>query len=134
MTVTTAATIAPVAGQDAAQISQNLFEHIASQASKGTAGVGPEQIGANLMERLNGFIERSQRFNESAEVSSGSEVRPSASLEPPVATESGRLGTGEMDRLIASLSQVFDYSIETQMVVRGATQISGSANTLMRGQ
>ena len=134
MTATTAAAIAPVAGQDAAQISQNLFEHIASQAKNGSLGNGPDQIGANLLERLNGFIERSQRFNESAEVPAGSEVRPSASLEPPVATEPERLGAGEMDRLIASLSQVFDYSIETQMVVRGATQISGAANTLVKGQ
>nr|WP_240998570.1 hypothetical protein [Pseudomonas viridiflava] len=45
-----------------------------------------------------------------------------------------KTGGPQVDRIVQSLGRMFDYSIETQMVVRGATQISGSANTLLKGQ
>ncbi len=130
----------PVAGQDAlAQVSQNLFEHMASSSKGMPAGAGPNQVGENLMQRLSGFIDRSQHFSERA---SGA-ATPHATASSPVSThqveksgtvEPGKTGEAQVDKLMASLSRVFDYSIETQMVVRGATQISGSANTLMKGQ
>ncbi|NQD81442.1 hypothetical protein D16iCDA_09125 [Pseudomonas seleniipraecipitans] len=135
MTVSAAvATAAPTAaGQDVAQVSQNLFEHMASQAKGMPQGASPNQIGENLMERLNGFIDRSRGFSEGAAVErtpyvSSSPVDKGAGVEP------GKVNEQQIDRLVGSLSRVFDYSIETQMVVRGATQISGSANTLLRGQ
>jgi len=135
MTVSAAvATAAPTAaGQDVAQVSQNLFEHMASQAKGMPQGASPNQIGENLMERLNGFIDRSRGFSEGAAVertpyASSSPVDKGAGVEP------GKVNEQQIDRLVGSLSRVFDYSIETQMVVRGATQISGSANTLLRGQ
>nr|WP_165493603.1 MULTISPECIES: hypothetical protein [Pseudomonas] len=135
MTVSAAvATAAPTAaGQDVAQVSQNLFEHMASQAKGMPQGASPNQIGENLMERLNGFIDRSRGFSDSASVErtpyvSSSPVDKGAGVEP------GKVNEQQIDRLVGSLSRVFDYSIETQMVVRGATQISGSANTLLRGQ
>jgi len=135
MTVSAAvATTAPTAaGQDVAQVSQNLFEHMASQAKGMPQGASPNQIGENLMERLNGFIDRSRGFSEGAAVErtpyvSSSPVDKGAGVEP------GKVNEQQIDRLVGSLSRVFDYSIETQMVVRGATQISGSANTLLRGQ
>lgn len=135
MTVSaTVATAAPTAaGQDVAQVSQNLFEHMASQAKGMPQGASPNQIGENLMERLNGFIDRSRGFSDSASVQrtpyvSSSQVDKGAGVEP------GKVNEQQIDRLVGSLSRVFDYSIETQMVVRGATQISGSANTLLRGQ
>ncbi len=40
----------------------------------------------------------------------------------------------QMERVIDSLGMMFDHAIETQLVVRGATQIAGAANTLLRGQ
>ncbi|KIP87908.1 MULTISPECIES: hypothetical protein [Pseudomonas] len=135
MTVSAAvATAAPsAAGQDVAQVSQNLFEHMANQAKGMPQGASPNQIGENLMERLNGFIDRSRGFSDAAAVErtpyvSSSPVDKGAGVEP------GKVNEQQIDRLVGSLSRVFDYSIETQMVVRGATQISGSANTLLRGQ
>ena len=134
MTTTSAVpAVSPMAGQDMIQASQNLFEHMASQAKGLPAGAAPDQIGANLMERLNGFIERSQQFSGPVRSQASDAPHSPVALEPTT-TDPERLGPGQIDRLIGSLSQVFDYSIETQMVVRGATQISGSANTLMRGQ
>ncbi|TBU83182.1 hypothetical protein DNK06_00085 [Pseudomonas daroniae] len=106
---------------------------MASQAKGMPQGASPNQIGENLMERLNGFIDRSRGFSDSASVErtpyvSSSPVDKGAGVEP------GKVNEQQIDRLVGSLSRVFDYSIETQMVVRGATQISGSANTLLRGQ
>lgn len=131
----------PVAGQDAlAQVSQNLFEHMASSSKGMPAGAGPNQVGENLMQRLNGFIDRSQHFSERA---SSSAASPHVTASSPASTQQvekagtvqpGKTGEAQIDKLMSSLSRVFDYSIETQMVVRGATQISGSANTLMKGQ
>lgn len=131
----------PVAGQDAlAQVSQNLFEHMASSSKGMPAGAGPNQVGENLMQRLNGFIDRSQHFSERA---SSSAASPHATASSPTSTQQvekagtvqpGKTSEAQIDKLMSSLSRVFDYSIETQMVVRGATQISGSANTLMKGQ
>jgi hypothetical protein len=46
----------------------------------------------------------------------------------------GAVDGQQMNRVIQALGMMFDYSIETQLVVRGATQVSGAANTLLRGQ
>ena len=46
----------------------------------------------------------------------------------------GAVDGQQLDRVIQALSMMYDYSIETQLVVRGATQTSGAANTLLRGQ
>lgn len=123
-------------GQDVMQASQNLFEHMASRAQGMPQGASPNQIGENLMERLNGFIDRSRSFSERADGALASH--------PPATKASASQGAGsqapqtveapQVDQLVRSLSTMFDYSIETQMVVRGATQVSGSANTLLRGQ
>ncbi|MFC3943030.1 hypothetical protein CCU68_22570 [Pseudomonas gingeri NCPPB 3146 = LMG 5327] len=154
MTVSLAATTAtaaapPAGGQGGLEASQNLFEHMANSARSGMPeGASPHQIGSNLMERLNGFIDRSRTFAERADALGNG---PPAS-NPPVAgpgaaspsAASGSTASGgeppkkvtdqHLDQVVHSLSRMFDYSIETQMVVRGATQISGAANTLLRGQ
>ncbi|MCQ2028423.1 hypothetical protein NAV39_15135 [Pseudomonas zhaodongensis] len=131
----------PVAGQDAmAHVSQNLFEHMASNSKGMPAGAGPNQVGENLMQRLNGFIDRSQHFSERASSTSPTNQRYTNSgpemtrVDKSGTVEPGKTSEAQVDQLMSALSRVFDYSIETQMVVRGATQISGSANTLMKGQ
>ncbi|WP_423836854.1 hypothetical protein [Stutzerimonas stutzeri] len=114
---------------------------MASHSKGMPAGAGPNQVGENLMQRLNGFIDRSQHFSERASSTSATNQRYTSSS-PDYAGQADKSGTVEpgktseaqVDKLMNSLSRVFDYSIETQMVVRGATQISGSANTLMKGQ
>ncbi|MGY2239438.1 hypothetical protein ACW9ID_30885 [Pseudomonas gingeri] len=154
MTVSLAATTAtaaapPAGGQGGLEASQNLFEHMANSARSGMPeGASPHQIGSNLMERLNGFIDRSRTFAERADAlgngppASNPPVAGPGSANPNAASGSTASG-GEppkkvtdqhLDQVVHSLSRMFDYSIETQMVVRGATQISGAANTLLRGQ
>jgi len=110
---------------------QNLFEHMAAHGQGLSPGSSPAQIGSDLMQRLDGFIERSRRYSDSARVAAPSE--PGA-IGPSQAPAAPRVGDGQMAQLSSALTRTFDYAIETQMVVRGATQISGSANTLIRGQ
>ncbi|MCF5715344.1 MULTISPECIES: hypothetical protein [Pseudomonas syringae group] len=133
-----AATLPSPGGGAGPQASQNLFEHMAETSKGMPQGASPHQIGSNLMERLDGFIDRSRQFSERADaLTQGSE--PQAASQPPVAAASdgqavGKVGGPQVDQIVQSLGRMFDYSIETQMVVRGATQISGSANTLLKGQ
>lgn len=145
MTASLAATAAlpPSGGSGGLQASQNLFEHMASNAKGMPEGASPHQIGEGLMERLNGFIDRSRSFSERAEVlgngspsgaSAPQAVSEKASATPASGEGAKKVGDKQVDQIVHSLGKMFDYSIETQMVVRGATQISGSANTLLKGQ
>ncbi|MBB3980170.1 hypothetical protein GGQ64_005422 [Rhizobium azooxidifex] len=138
----------PTAVQDAVpQATQNLFEHIAAQAQSLPEGAGPSQLGQEVLQNLKGFFERSGSFAERA--SGLTQRTPQATGGELVSV--GPKGTGgtdlsqtrnsavpvdqsQVDKVIQSLSMIFDHSIETQMVVRGTTQVSGAANTLLRGQ
>ena len=64
---TATAALPPSGGQGGLQASQNLFEHMANSAKGMPAGASPHQIGEGLMERLNGFIDRSRNFSERAD-------------------------------------------------------------------
>ena len=143
MTVNLAASPAAAAlptpgGGGGMQASQNLFEHMAESAKGMPQGASPHQIGSNLMERLDGFIDRSRQFSERADAMTHGSAPSSAGHTPPseasAAQDVSKTGGPQVDRIVQSLGRMFDYSIETQMVVRGATQISGSANTLLKGQ
>lgn len=106
--------------------SQNLFEQLAQRAA---ATPTPDaQIGERLLQRLDGFLDRSHAFATQAHAG---EQAPAAT--PPQASPRQQPAS-DVGQLVGNLSRLFDYAIETQMVVRGATQVSGSANTLMRGQ
>lgn len=130
-----AAALQPPEGGGVARASQNLFEHMAETARGMPHGASPHQIGNNLMERLDGFIDRSRQFTQRADaMSRGTPVGETASVPKAAADPAGSVGGAQVDQLVHSLGRMFDYSIETQMVVRGATQISGSANTLLKGQ
>jgi len=142
---TATAALPPSGGQGGLQASQNLFEHMANSTKGMPAGASPYQIGDGLMERLNGFIDRSRTFSERADVltngpTPASSATPGAEKTFSVANASStgeppkKVGDQQIDQVVHSLGKMFDYSIETQMVVRGATQISGSANTLLKGQ
>jgi len=147
MTVSLATTAAlpPSGGQGGLQASQNLFEHMAGNAKGMPEGASPYQIGEGLMERLNSFIDRSRSFSERADVignnrlpaASGSSAAADKTVFSPATGTSDaakKVDEKQIDQIVHSLSRMFDYSIETQMVVRGATQISGAANTLLKGQ
>lgn len=120
------------------QASQNLFEHMAETSRGMPQGASPHQIGSNLMERLDGFIDRSRQMSERADaMTSGTAPQPTSEAANAFKTgadPAGKVGGPQVDQIVQSLGRMFDYSIETQMVVRGATQISGSANTLLKGQ
>lgn len=142
---TATAALPPSGGQGGLQASQNLFEHMANSAKGMPAGASPHQIGEGLMERLNGFIDRSRNFSERADTLSngptpgtspagGAEKTFSATNASSTGEPPKKVGDQQIDQVVHSLGKMFDYSIETQMVVRGATQISGSANTLLKGQ
>lgn len=146
------AALPPSGGPGGLQGSQNLFEHMAGNAKGMPEGASPHQIGDGLMERLNGFIDRSRSFSERADAltngsapgaASGLGSTPAtAGAEKPASAQNlasngappKKVGEQQVDQIVHSLGKMFDYSIETQMVVRGATQISGSANTLLKGQ
>lgn len=113
------------------QATQNLFEHLAANGQGLPAGSSPTQIGDNLMQHLDGFIERSRRYAESARPTPAPPPGPGSGGSAPAPA---RVAEGQLAQLAGALTRTFDYAIETQMVVRGATQISGSANTLLRGQ
>lgn len=143
MTVNLAASPAAAAlpspgGGGGTQASQNLFEHMAESAKGMPQGASPHQIGSNLIERLDGFIDRSRQFSERADaMTHGSAPSSTGQVPTPEASAAqdvSKTGGPQVDRIVQSLGRMFDYSIETQMVVRGATQISGSANTLLKGQ
>lgn len=97
---------------------QNLFEQLAQRAA--AAPARDAQLGERLLQRLDGFLDRSHAFASQAHA--GEQAPPR------------QQSAADVGQLVGNLSRLFDYAIETQMVVRGATQVSGSANTLMRGQ
>ncbi|GHB11844.1 hypothetical protein [Salinicola rhizosphaerae] len=124
--------------------SQNLFEHMASQAGQSAPGTSPGELGSNLLNNLDGFVDRVNAFSKDAQIPETSapdrfapvSVRETSAAAPPA--DGGDTPTAfsdeSMSQVADSLARVFDHSIETTMVVRGATQVSGSANTLLRGQ
>jgi hypothetical protein len=144
MTISLAASataLPPSAGAGPAGASQNLFEHMANTAKGMPEGASPHQIGSGLMERLNSFIDRSRTFSERADLLTNNPSAPPqvmadirTSGASPAAEPGKKVAEQQVDQIVHSLGKMFDYSIETQMVVRGATQISGSANTLLKGQ
>jgi hypothetical protein len=115
------------------------------------SGASPSALAQDVVKNLQGFFDRSQSMT--------SRVRALADPTPPSPTSmtvvhrgpaeaaldpsalrvgpqpaKGAVDGQQMERVIQALSMVFDYSIETQLVVRGATQTAGAANTLLRGQ
>lgn len=145
LAATTTAAMPPSGGAGGLQASQNLFEHMASSAKGSPAGASPHQIGDGLIDRLNSFIDRSRSFSKQADLltngatpGNGAPVinqeKPVSAQNPSAVEPPKKVGELQIDQIVQSMGKMFDYSIETQMVVRGATQISGSANTLLKGQ
>ncbi|WP_244650810.1 MULTISPECIES: hypothetical protein [unclassified Pseudomonas] len=113
------------------QVSQNLFEHMARQPAVAPTGTSPAQLGAGVLDNLDGFFNRTQRFAERAADLGARQTDPAGAGHPAPAQAAA---DPQLQKVVESLSLMFDHSIETQMVVRGATQVSGAANTLLKGQ
>ena len=117
--------------QNVSPVSQDLFEAMALQArDRQTTDLG--QVGQALAGHLDNYLGRTSSFTERVkQISNGDPVYGEKSLP-------GQTGSGANDQRVStvlqSLSAMFDYSIETQVVVRSATQVSGAVNTLLKGQ
>jgi hypothetical protein len=133
--VTTAIPVTPpsVDPAGASQAAQNLFENMAQQSPAIASGASPAQLGAGVLENLDGFFTRTQRFAERA-ANLGGAAQPPTPAAPGTTAAQAPHADPQLQKVVESLSLMFDHSIETQMVVRGATQVSGAANTLLKGQ
>jgi hypothetical protein len=136
MTVPIASAAAPVPPVQEGP-SANLFEWAAAQAQAGAAGSSVNQVAQGLMQRLDAFMVRTREFsglqNSPGGVYAAAPPGSSAPTPGPAPTATAP-GPANIDQTLGSLRLMFDHSIETQLVVRSATQISGSVNTLLRGQ
>ncbi|OZI17573.1 hypothetical protein CAL18_15775 [Bordetella genomosp. 7] len=92
-------------------------------------GAGLGDLGQGLIDHLDGFLDRSRAFAERAQA-----ARDPQSAQARTEPAQGGPRDLRVERVLDSLNAMFDHSIETQMVVRGATQMAGSVNTLLRGQ
>ncbi|KXF75239.1 hypothetical protein ATN84_20360 [Paramesorhizobium deserti] len=105
----------------------------------------PVDLGRTMLNDLKGFVERSGSFSSRAQrlidgqdtptpASFSANVKELGNSASSTAPQAESVGDKQIQRVVASLGMMFDHSIETQMVVRGATQVSGAANTLLKGQ
>ncbi|MDB6454405.1 hypothetical protein [Falsirhodobacter sp. 20TX0035] len=142
MSIDAAAAAAPIQVDGQAN-AQNLFEHAAAHAKGLPESASPGQLGSEVMQGLQGYAERSTSLAERAgRLTGGVPEAPGSSLvslssDPgamPAPPQKAPVDGSQMDRAIESLGMMFDHAIETQLVVRGATQVAGAANTLLRGQ
>lgn len=136
MTTVSAAVVATVPADATATqsvASQNLFEHMSSNIQTLPHGASPADLGRSLVNDLKGFVERSGKFvnrsNETEKSTPQSFTNTSLS-----GSKSAKVEGDAITRVVQELGTVFDHSIETQMVVRGTTQVTGAANTLVKGQ
>lgn len=112
--------------------SQDLFEAMAAQArDRHLSSVG--QVGQVVAQYLDGYLERTRLASSRVDSLAGGGIERQAGQQGQAAAPAQETDARVMTALDA-LSRMFDYSIETQVVVRSATQVSGAVNTLMRGQ
>lgn len=134
------------------QAPTNLVEYLATMNPNGLAsGASPSELAQGVVKNLQGFFDRSQSMTSRARALADPTPPPHASMSvvhrgpaeaalDPSAVRvgpqpaKGAVDGQQMERVIQALGMVFDYSIETQLVVRGTTQVAGAANTLLRGQ
>jgi len=115
-----------------------IFDKIAAEArERAQDAASPGQFGSMMLDNLGGYMERVSRFAEKSPLRDGGDAIQVIASHNGAPVGEGGAGAGQashIDRIITSLGAVFNYSIETQLVVRGGTQVSGAANTLLRGQ
>lgn len=128
------------------QASQNLFEHMASTSSTTAQAITPAELGTNIMNMLEGPIERIQHFSvgwEQGKTDASQAAINNTSVDGGQATPSSEgsdsgevagLGDTQLDRMIESLSSMFDYATEARLLTSCASQVSGACTTLLRGQ
>ena len=130
--------------------SRNLTQYLAEVNPATGSGASPSELGKHVVSHLRGFFDRANSMESQARALRDPTPPPHAdmtlvhrgpaqeALVPsnlPVGPQAAPPGVdgSHMDRAIQGLSLMFDYSVEMQLVVRGTTEVSGAANTLMRG-
>lgn len=112
--------------------SQDLFEVMAMQVrDRHLSSVS--QVGQVVAQYLDGYLERTRLASSRVNDAAGQPSLSYARLDSPPAAP-GQESDQRVMTALDALNRMFDYSIETQVVVRSATQVSGAVNTLMRGQ
>lgn len=114
--------------------SQNLFEHMSGNIQTLPHGASPADLGRTLIDDLKGFVERTGNFTNRTNEAAKATSQPSFTNSSPGKETPAGVEDKQVARVVESLGTMFDHSIETQMVVRGTTQISGAVNTLVKGQ
>lgn len=114
--------------------SQNLFEHMAGNIQTLPHGASPADLGRTLVDDLKGFVERTGKFAHRANEVPETATQASFKIAVPEKVPARSVEDQQIARVVESLGTMFDHSIETQMVVRGTTQVSGAVNTLVKGQ
>lgn len=109
--------------------SQNLFEHIASQSSTTAQATTPAELGADILSALENPIDQAQSF--SARLRDNQGAVTSDAVNQGNASE---LGDMQFDRMLDSLSAMFDHATLMKLMSSCASQTSGAARTLLRGQ
>ncbi len=111
---------------------QPAFDHAAEAAARqqswpARAGAlaDPGQLASELTNRMDGFLRRAGESTREPALSTTSLSE---------ATEPSALDNRQLDRVIESMNRSFEFAVQTQLVVRGATQTTGSANTVLKGQ
>ncbi|MFA1602647.1 hypothetical protein ACDW82_03215 [Alcaligenes faecalis] len=111
--------------------SQDLFEVMAMQVrDRHLSSVG--QVGQVVAQYLDGYLERTRLASSRVNDVVGHQA--ATRFDSPPAAVPGQESDQRVMTALDALNRMFDYSIETQVVVRSATQVSGAVNTLMRGQ
>jgi len=113
---------------------QPAFDHAAEAAARqqswpARAGAlaDPGQLASELTSRMDGYLRRAGE--------AGREQAPSSTAQQAQqgATERSALDDRQLDRVIQSMNQSFEFAVQTQLVVRGATQTTGAATTVLKG-
>lgn len=116
---------------------QNLFEHIAGQQGSTLQATTPAELGSNIMNALENPIEQAQSFasalraQREGHVASSDHVSSSNGM-PSNGTEG--LGDVQFDRMLDSLTAMFDHATLMKLMSSCASQTSGAFRTLLRGQ
>jgi hypothetical protein len=105
-----------------------LFDQMVNRAQYEPPRAGLGQVTQSVMDKLDGFVERSSLLQRTRAPSSTVQ-----NMVPGGAQGSSTAASG-IEQAMQSMQWMFDRSIETQLVVRAATQVSGAASTLVRGQ
>ncbi len=134
-TMTTGTTPAPMAEgmvNSGTLAEQNLFEYMARASGSTLQAVTPAELGENILNRLEGTLERMQVF--SGQVGEGSDAsKPVAGSEGAEGDNAEALGDAQFERMIEAFGSMFDHAVESRLMASCAAQTSGACSTLLRG-